>query len=92
MPPFVSDVFVDMYCIMSRSSTTEDLHIRNASGLVPLCTHGGGMPVATYVYGGCPHPIAFLIIRFSGILNGSTLVVAGTLVHVTIMHRAFPLS
>ena len=41
MPPFVSDVFVDMYCIMSRSSTTEDLHIRNASGLVPLCTHGG---------------------------------------------------
>ena len=52
----------------------------------------GGMPVAIYVYRGCHHPIAFLIIRFSGILNGASLVFAGIVVHVMIMHRASPLS
>ena len=75
MPPYVPDVFDDMYCNMSRSSTTEDL----ISGMLvdddTLCTHGG-MHVAIYVYRGCHHPIAFLIIRFSGILNRASLVLA----------------
>ena len=56
-------------CIASSSSTAEYLISGKASGFChPLYLRG--VPVARCMYRGCPHPLAFLLIRYSGLLNG----------------------